>query len=236
MSTEIPIDQYSYLALKKDLHFMELDSVHVNGDRSIVIPAGAHTITFKYSAGYQYTEPMLMRFMFEPGKYYYLDYEYNKGEFLKRDKIEPVITDMPDALLHTAHSNFEKAGLFLEWSAAHPEALNGTWIKEKGTSFIGKITISGNRFKIIMPWKLYTGNVEGRLFYNQNWIILYPTRHYSTRNNTSEEFNAPFNYQPAWLNEEILYYERSGDSLSIAKFSSNSNYFLNKKPDTFKKE
>jgi hypothetical protein len=235
MSADIPMDQYSYLALKENIHFMKLDGVHANGDGALVIPSGEHTITFKYPAGPRYTDPMLMRFIFEPGKYYYLDFEYKKGKFLKRDKIDPVIKDVPDSLLHKAQSNFEKARLFLEWSIANPAALDGTWIKEKGTSMVKKITIIGNTFKYIIP-SIYTGNVEGRLFFNQNWIVLHPTRHYSTRNKTGEEFKGPFGSQPAWLNGEIIYYERTGDSLSLARFSRNSNFFITKKPVTFKRE
>ncbi|MDR1251974.1 MAG: hypothetical protein LBK62_07380 [Treponema sp.] len=236
MSADIPIDQYSYLALKENLHFMELDGVHVIGDRAIIIPSGKHVVTIKYSIGDHYTDPVLIGLNLEPGKYYYLNYEYKKGEFLKNDQIEPFISDMPDSVLSNAKSNFEKARLFLEWSITNPAALDGTWIKEKGTSIINEITIIGNKFKIIMPLGVYTGNVEGRLFLNQNWIVLYPIRHYSTRNNNGEEFNAPFSLQPAWLNEDIIYYERTGDSLSITRFSSNSNFFLNKNPVIFKLE
>ena len=83
-----------------------------------------------------------------------------------------------------------------------------------------------------MPLGIYVGNVEGKLFFDQNWIILYPTRHYSTRNKNDEEFGAPFSFQPAWLNQEILYYERTGDYLSITRTSANSNYIQDNKPVT----
>jgi hypothetical protein len=224
------------LALKENLHFLGLDGVHASGDRAVIIPSGKHIITVRYFTGDHYTDPILTGLNFEPGKYYYFDYEYKKGEFLKNAQIEPFISDMPGSLLNNAQSNFEKARLFLEWSIANPAALDGTWIKEKGTSVVNKITITGNEFKIIMPLGFYTGNVEGRLFFNQSWIVLHPTRHYSTRNNTGEEFNAPFSLQPAWLDEEIIYYERTGGSLFIARFSSNSNFFLNKNPVVFKIE
>lgn len=237
MRADIPIDRYSYLALKENIHFMGLDNIlSAIDDRAVIIPSGEHIITIRYSTGDRYTIPVFMKFIFEPGKYYYLDYEYKKGEFLKSDEIEPIISDIPDSLLNDAQSNFEKARLFLEWYIANPAALDGIWIKEKGATLINKITIIGDAFKIIMPLGFYTGNVEGRLFFDQNWIVLYPTRHYSTRNKNGEEFNAPFSMQPAWLNKEILYYEHTGDSLSITRSSGNSNFIQNKKPVVFKME
>jgi hypothetical protein len=235
MYTDIPITQYSYLALKENLHFMELDGVHGSGDRAVIIPSGGHIITVKYSVGNQYTDPMLIRFNFEPGKYYYLDYEYKEGEFFKADQIEPFVSDMPETLIDDAKNKFEKVRLFLEWSIANPTTLDAAWIKEDGKSFISKITITGNEFKITMPLGFYVGNVEGKLFFDQNWIVLYPTRHYSTRNKNNEEFNAPFSFQPAWLNKETFYYERNGDYLSITKTIANSNYIQNKNSVRFKK-
>jgi hypothetical protein len=238
MRTDIPIDRYSYLALKENIHFLKLDNIPAHGDRAVIIPSGEHIITIRYFTGASYTDPILMRFIFEPGKCYYLDYEYKRGEFLKSDEIEPIISDIPDLLLNDAQSNFERARLFFEWYTANSAALDGTWLKEKGTILINKIriTITGDEFKIILPFGFYTGNVEGRLCFDQNWIVLYPTRHYSTKNESGEEFSAPFTFQPAWLNKEILYYEHTGDSLSITSFSGNSNFFLNKKPVVFKKE
>ena len=235
MRTDIPIGQYSYLALKENLHFMELDGIHANGDKAVVIPSGGHIITVKYSAGNQYTDPMLIQFNFEPGKYYYFDYEYKETGIFKADQIIPFISDMPETLIDDAKNKFEKAGLFLEWSIANPSALDGTWTKENGQSLINKITITGNEFKITMPFGFYTGNVEGRLFFDQNWIVLYPTRHYSTRNKTDEEFGAPFSFQPAWLGKEIFYYERTGDNISITKTAADSKYIQNKKPVMFNK-
>jgi hypothetical protein len=237
MRPDIPMEQYSYLALKEELHFGTLDSVRAGGDRAVIIPSGVHDITFGYSDENRYSNAILIRFNFEPGKYYYLDYKYTKGEFLRGDTINPFISEMPESLLHDAKSDFEKARLFHEWSIANPAALDGTWIKEKGRSIIGKITITGNEFKITMPLGFYTGNVEGRLFFDQNQIVLYPSRHYSTRNNSDEEFTAPFSLQPAWLEMDILYYERTGNSfLSITRISNNSNFFQNKKPVTFRME
>jgi hypothetical protein len=237
MRPDIPMEQYSYLALREELHLGTLDAIRTSGDRAVIIPSGVHDITFDYFDKDRYSKPLLIRFNFEPGKYYYLDYKYTKGEFLKADTIDSFISEMPELLLNDAKNNFEKARLFLEWSIANPTALDGTWIKEKGSSFIGKITITGNKFKITMPLGFYTGNIEGRLFFDQNQIILYPDRHYSTKNNTDEEFNAPFTLQTSWLKMEIFYYERTGDSsLSTIRIFNDSNFFLNKKPVTFKLE
>jgi hypothetical protein len=235
MRTDIPMEQYSFLALKEDFHFMELDGVYATGDRAVIIPSGDHIIMFKYSIGNLYTDPMFLRFNFEAGKYYYLDYDYEKGGLLKGDKIEPFISDIPESLLDDARNKFENAKTFLEWSMTNPAALDGTWIKEKGSSLVEKITIAGHEFKITLPLGFYTGNIEGKLFFTENWIILYPARHYSTRNKTGEEFGAPFSFQPAWLNKETLYYEHTGDYLSITRTSTNSNFTLNNKAVTFKR-
>jgi hypothetical protein len=227
----LPIEQYSYLVFKDGIQFLELDNVYATGGKAMIVPSGNRIVKFRYfmqtETSIQHTDPISMQFNFIPGNYYYLDYELEKDNILTSPKLNPAISELPVSLMNEAQINFEKIKTFIAWPAANPLVLQGIW-KGTGTGWGTKeLTVTGNEFSI----KLHNNIIwEGRCVYNDNWIILYPNMTYTIRGD--ERKNNPVDYlnpiNTVNLAANVLYYERSGNNISITRISGGDILFPKK--------
>ncbi|MDR0560158.1 MAG: hypothetical protein LBG92_08295 [Prevotellaceae bacterium] len=137
--------------------------------------------------------------VFEAGKYYTFNYEkYRKG-FLKNDSIVVSLVELTDRKIiddtqrkfEETQKNKEKKLEYLAYMEANPNRLDGTWSCEKKrmlNNFFMEYTIEGDKMKFYGKNKTIGKEftIEGRIFYNENILILIPDEAYNKSYNKSK--------------------------------------------------
>jgi hypothetical protein len=184
--------------------------------RQFVVASGNPVFQVQYSTRYERSAAVNVAFTFEEGKVYLVDGKVEKGN--KVDFFSEEVTD-PERIeyarqrmnLYDRKKVRARQAKYLEYSEEHPARLDGVWVREKKSKndpYL-KFTFNGDRITYEGTYNVPgTFIAEGRLYYNENTIIMIPLR--ATRKGKEvKKFDRERSY--------IWYYKMEGGQLNLVE-------------------
>jgi len=181
---EIPLEQYSVIVARKGSSIITVNGVDRPRDAlrrgdPLIIPPGSYVLIAEWfnRPGWR-SDPINIRFAFEEGKYYYLDYVET------HDKVRFFVTDLTDTELLERAKNSKAT-----FSRVTPSFLKGVWVYSNRYPPVDtEINFIGNRFVIASFNRLSRKSsiAEGRYLINESTIVLFYEKQ-NDKNITREE-------------------------------------------------